>query len=240
MTVQGNRGAVLVVRAALALDRMDDVGMNRTGKNRQSGVVIGPILFVVAILAVLAMAIAAGSGSFTASTSSETAKAKASALIEIGQNLKIGFDRLTGSGIGYWDVVIDASNTTNAEDLFSPSGGGITPPSAKMWKSGEDWQYTMAGITSMGSCPKRVAVLRVDDATICSRLNDALGNGTTPGAENIGNPSDNADCIYIPTGLAQKMAGCYESNTSSHDGFFFYQVLGIDPENSNCAMECPK
>ena len=37
-----------------------------------AGIAIGPILFIIAILAILAAAIAAGSGSFTAGTTSES------------------------------------------------------------------------------------------------------------------------------------------------------------------------
>ena len=38
---------------------------------REVGIAIGPILFIIAILAILAAAIAAGSGSFTAPTATE-------------------------------------------------------------------------------------------------------------------------------------------------------------------------
>ena len=65
-----------------------------------AGIAIGPILFIIAILAILAAAIAAGSGSFTSGTTSESAKTKASALIQIGENLKVGMDRLIMEG-GY-------------------------------------------------------------------------------------------------------------------------------------------
>lgn len=37
----------------------------------------------------------------------ESNRTKAAALIEIGQNLKIGFDRIVGNGTDFADVVID-------------------------------------------------------------------------------------------------------------------------------------
>ena len=215
------------------------IGKDQEVKGCQRGIAIGPILFVIALLAVLASAVAAGSGSFTASTSSETAKAKASALIEIGQNLKMGFDRLMASGIAYGDVVINKYHTTEEDSLFSPMGGGIALPSESMGKSGAGWRYPYALMNSLGNyCPKRIAVIQVENATICSQLNDSLGNGTTPDAANVADPG--TACIGIPGSLAQKMAGCYESSTQGSSGFYFYQVLGIDPGEPSCAMNiCP-
>src|SRR5580704_8025887 len=96
----------------------------------EAGIAIGPILFIIAILAILAAAIAAGSGSFTAPTATEGAKTKASALIQLGDNLKMGMDRLTmENSIGWGGWNIGVNDTSNNNDLFSPLGGGISPPS---------------------------------------------------------------------------------------------------------------
>lgn len=99
---------------------------------RDDGIAIGPILFIIAVLGILASAIAAGSGSFTSSTTGESHRAKAAALIDIGQTLKIGFDRLMGNGTAFSDVVIDPEKTSDFEDLFSPIGGGVSAPSVTM------------------------------------------------------------------------------------------------------------
>src|ERR1700722_17739062 len=91
-----------------------------------AGIAIGPILFIIAILAILAAAIAAGSGSFSAPTSSESAKTKASAMIQVGDTLKIGMDRMTmENSIGWGGWNINTNDTSNTNDLFSPTGGGI-------------------------------------------------------------------------------------------------------------------
>src|SRR5689334_18647741 len=96
----------------------------------EAGIAIGPILFIIAILGILAAAIAAGSCSFTAGTIGESNSTKAAALIQIGENLKVGHDRITMEGsVATANVVIGTSNTTNAVDLFSPAGGGIALPS---------------------------------------------------------------------------------------------------------------
>src|ERR1700735_2281449 len=98
--------------------------------SRQAGIALGPILFIIAILAILAAAIAAGSGSFNASTNSEGNKAKASAIIQVGDNVRVGMDRLTmENGVAYNGWTISPGNTSNNIDLFSPSGGGVAPPS---------------------------------------------------------------------------------------------------------------
>src|SRR5580658_2534770 len=78
-----------------------------------AGIAIGPILFIIAILGILAAAIAAGSGSFTSGTTAESSKTKAAALIQIGENLKIGMDRLIMENeISVANVVIGVNNTS--------------------------------------------------------------------------------------------------------------------------------
>ena len=64
--------------------------------NNQRGIVIGPILAVVALLAVLASAIAAGSGSFNGDTSAVKAKAQATAILEYAHEVKFAVDRVLG------------------------------------------------------------------------------------------------------------------------------------------------
>src|SRR5580704_1567173 len=95
--------------------------LTRTRQPRNAGIALGPILFIIAILAILAAAIAAGSGSFNAPTATEGDKTKASALIEVGDNLKIGMDRMTmENGISWGGWNINSSSTSNNNDLFSP------------------------------------------------------------------------------------------------------------------------
>jgi hypothetical protein len=100
--------------------------------NRQAGIAIGPILFIVAIMAILATAIAAGSSTFATSSGGEANRTNSSALIQIGQNLKMGVDRITALGTPLTSVIINAVNTVNTVDLFSPSGGGLVAPSSTL------------------------------------------------------------------------------------------------------------
>jgi type II secretory pathway pseudopilin PulG len=108
--------------------------------NLQRGIAIGPILFVVALLAVLATAIAAGSGAFSGDTSAVKAKAQAAAILEYANEVKMAVDRVLGKGctetqISFENPVVTgwaAENYTNPNapsdkscHVFDVSGGGI-------------------------------------------------------------------------------------------------------------------
>lgn len=148
-----------------------------------AGIAIGPILFVIAVLGILAAAIAAGSGSFTTSTTGESNRTKAAALIEIGQNLKVGYDRIQVN-VDFANIVIDPEETSGTSDLFSPSGGGIAPPSSTMsacpsaattgCSAADGWNYPLIYMPNLGTqsatAGNRVAVLRVS-AGVCDEIN---------------------------------------------------------------------
>ncbi|MDD3183234.1 MAG: hypothetical protein PHD48_10595 [Alphaproteobacteria bacterium] len=203
-----------------------------------AGIAIGPILFIIAVLGILAAAIAAGSGSFTTGTAGESNKAKASALIDIGQNLKIGFDRITANGIPFADVVIGVDETEATEDLFSPSGGGITAPSTTMGDTPltDDWMYPLIRIKGIGTAAgQRVAVLKVT-VGVCDEINLktiglAAGTATTQTADLgdfSGDPDTKIDDYALwPTEFQGKPVGCVLNENVGSAGYFFYQVIGI-------------
>ena len=117
-----------------------------------AGIAIGPILFIIAILGILAAAIAAGSGSFTAGTSNETNRTKSAAIIQIGENLKVGMDRMMmENGIAYGGYTINASNSINNNDLFSPTGGGVSVPSDSMSNvvGTDHWLYPTGAVPEL-------------------------------------------------------------------------------------------
>lgn len=207
-----------------------------------AGIAIGPILFIIAVLGILAAAIAAGSGSFTAGTSTESNRAKAAALIDIGQNLKIGFDRILGMGVEFGEVIIDADQTTDAKDLFSPLGGGIVAPSTTMaadttTAAKDAWQYPTLTIPKLGTNNhSRTALLRVTKG-VCDDIN--LKVAALP-ADSVDADVDLGDfsTVYTtplavpawPTDLQGKTVGCVK-NTNDDTiaaGYYFYQVLGVE------------
>jgi hypothetical protein len=122
--------------------------MKQRTLNNQDGVALGPILFIIAVLAILAAAIAAGSGSFSGSTSRENAKIMASTILSQMNNLdncvamirSNGFDDtqldfslpantfLDGAG-GDWTLPTTsvAGCTSDACRVFKTAGGGCIP-----------------------------------------------------------------------------------------------------------------
>ncbi|QQR68550.1 MAG: hypothetical protein IPI58_06795 [Alphaproteobacteria bacterium] len=111
----------------------------------QRGIAIGPILYIVAILAVLVSAIAAGSGSFNSDTSAVKAKAQATAFLEYADEVKFAVDRVLGKGFTDTHVsfeetsglskrpngtIIDHTNPNCTQSdckVFNPEGGGVIP-----------------------------------------------------------------------------------------------------------------
>ena len=132
MTAQGNTGA------RLSRGPRFRQGWAKAGSMRnthQRGIAIGPILWVVAILAVLASAIAAGSGAFTGDTSAVKAKAQATAILGYVDELQIGVSRVLSRCP---DTQISLANSVDsgyAENPLAPAdkschvfdinGGGI-------------------------------------------------------------------------------------------------------------------
>jgi len=162
----------------------------RLGAN--AGIAIGPILFIIAILAILASAIASGSGSFTAGAAAEGNKTRASALIQIGENLRMGMDQIILSGGRSIDeVVINSANTSNNVDLFSPTGGGISVPSRTHANNPQIdiWYFPRGPVKGLGSLYGKevLAVLPVSRG-VCAELNNrSLGIAAIPGNLPLGN-----------------------------------------------------
>ncbi|MGE4351418.1 MAG: hypothetical protein AB7E52_04425 [Bdellovibrionales bacterium] len=203
-----------------------------------AGIAIGPILFIIAVLGILASAIAAGSGSFTTGTTGESNRAKATALIDIGQNLKLGFDRIIGNGIEFDNVVIDETKTDGDSDLFSPNGGGITAPSRTMGEtpSTDEWMYPLIVIPGIGtSSGQRVAVIKVSEG-VCDEINKktiALDTGTAKTEHaSLGDFSgDETSAIdnssSWPASFEGKPVGCVYNDNGTTTGYFYYQVIGV-------------
>jgi len=226
-------------------------GPKRMASN--AGIAIGPILFIIAILGILAAAIAAGSGSFTIGTSSEGNRTKSAALIQIGENLKIGMDRIVMSGgLDPTAVNTDTADTSGVADLFSPIGGGIAPPSVGMANdpSSDKWYFpqgVVAGIGTGGSNNSVIAVLPVSQG-VCAEINNrSVGVAIVPEAADLGDFTGNEvtgaawpDGTGTPvwptsatadpklTGVA---TGCVNNNatmtTAVSSPYFFYQIMAI-------------
>jgi hypothetical protein len=216
----------------------------------EAGIALGPILFIIAILAILAAAIAAGSGSFNASTNTEGNKAKASAIIQVGDNLKVGMDRLTmENGISYNGWTISPVNTSNNVDLFSPTGGSISPPSIAMAgnPASDNWYYPQGSIPNLGTWnatngnTMQLAVLNIAQG-VCAEINNrANGQAIAPTQNDLGNfavttatgniaTQTNANWPATNTAntnlnLYGRPIGCVGNSNAGSAGYFFYEVL---------------
>ena len=201
-----------------------------------AGIAIGPILFIIAVLGILAAAIAAGSGSFTTSTTGESHRTKAAALIDIGQNLKIGFDRILSNGTDFSAVIISPASTTLTTHLFSPIGGGITAPSKTMANAPttDDWDYPLIVVPGIGTTAgQRVAVIPVS-LGVCDEINvrmNAIAAGTaTTEADDLGDftaAAKNDQTATWPASLSGKSGGCVQNTNAASAGYYFYQVIGV-------------
>ncbi len=218
------------------------IARQRGGNRMRSdaGIAIGPILFIIAILAILAAAIAAGSGSFTSGTTSESDRTKSSALVQIGENLKIGMDRITMEG-GLTATTVDTNvmDTSETNALFSPTGGGISPPSVGMAADPlhDKWYFVSGPIQGLGTGAADVVAVLPVTAGVCAQVNGrTVGSAVAPGAEALGDfvagTLTGSTWPSTPP-LVGVSTGCvYNSDvTASPSGpttqYFFYQILSI-------------
>ena len=178
--------------------------MNLRTLNNQDGIALGPILFIIAILAILAGVIAAGSGAFNANTNTESVKSKAETLIQIGQNLQNGMQRLViENGVAPSGVSFDPTVTSGTNALFSPQGGGIISPSetalcASCYVAGATslWNYpgvTFHWILQFGNYPgfsstgnNSYAFFAPVDSATCTQINSLVNGIATPSGVNLG------------------------------------------------------
>ena len=195
----------------------------------QSGIAIGAILFIVALLAILAIAIAAGSSTFATNSSQETNRTNAAEMIQIGQNLKVGVDRIVALGTSLANVDINDANTSGNIALFSPNAGGLVPPSTTLSATpGTDtWIYTWGAVTNMGTTAlERIAALRVSSG-VCDQINTQAAGVATPGGADLGAIANATNFSAWPAGLAGHMVGCVNNTNATSTGTYFYQVLGV-------------
>ncbi|QQR68709.1 MAG: hypothetical protein IPI58_07660 [Alphaproteobacteria bacterium] len=172
----------------------------------ESGIAIGPILWVVAILAVLAAAIAAGSGVFNGDISAVKAKAQASAILEQANLLTIAVQRVVGHGctdtqISFENPMVSGYVNSNAPSdkschVFDVNGGGINFPTitASTSDTTDGGKFVFEGSATFHGLgeliPDLVGYLPIDSLDLCKQLNTGLGLGGYLGQDLYRNPSD--------------------------------------------------
>ena len=168
-------------------------------RTNQCGIAIGPILYIVAILAVLVSAIAAGSGEFNGDISAVSAKAQASAILGYAHEVKLGVDRVIAKGctdtqISFGNPFVSGYTNPNAPadkscHVFDVNGGGIVwknPPigANKILDGGGFWitdyvPYIIGGyaaIPNIGTNSNELVLyLPISEQKLCAAINNILG-----------------------------------------------------------------
>jgi hypothetical protein len=109
--------------------------------HHQSGIALGPILFLLAIIAIIAAAISIGSSGFNVSTVNEGAKVNASTIIQTGAALQdavrtvVVGNSCSPTQVNFANPVVSGYTNPNAPsdgscDVFGPNGGNMSFPMA--------------------------------------------------------------------------------------------------------------
>ena len=106
-----------------------------SGFRSETGIAIGPILFIIALLAIIATAIAAGSSSFSSGSDQEKARTYAGAILDYAASLRHAVQRVMANGCTENQISFEnpvASGYTNAAapadkhcHIFDIAGGGM-------------------------------------------------------------------------------------------------------------------
>jgi hypothetical protein len=157
-----------------------------------AGLALGPILFLIAILAVIAAVVSAGAGGFSANTSTEGGKITSSAIIQMGENLLNAVRLVNTHGcadtqINFNNPMISGYSNPNAPsdgscDVFGPNGGGMIFPTIKASTAEtEDNGYFVfegggASFVGLGNAANSslAAFLPIDSSDLCNSINQAL------------------------------------------------------------------
>jgi len=187
----------------------------------EKGFAIGPILLIVAILAVLTMAFASSNNSFTVSSSSQSNKVVASTVMGQGSDMRTAADRVISNGFLITDVTYTGAATQ--ADLFSVAGGGTAqpiPPAQALTSTSNNYSFIttakMNGVGTAGAASLAV-VLPIKQA-ICQQVDDVLfSNSTVPTATASANSLD-------LTGAAAAQ-GWQEGCIQSGGVYYYFKLL---------------
>lgn len=215
----------------------------RQPKHAQAGIAIGPILFIVAILAILVGAIAAGSGGFGSSTTDEAARVRASTIIQQAVSIKSAFDRVLVSGAVPSAVIAAEAPTTTTSPLalygvLVGTTAQIPPRDAVV--TGASWRFVVdADLPGIGAPGNNDAITIVEvSLPTCNALNELIfgrGQYVSPpaltGTVNVAiasiGPGDNVipatnafDSSVPPAAIQGRSSACVASG-----GYYYYQLL---------------
>ncbi len=218
------------------------------------GIAIGPILFVVAILAVLASAIAAGSGSFNSSTSQDSAKAMAQAIIQYGNRVKEATQRMLlvnncNCATMKWDsplITGDEMASLSARcNIYDLEGGGVTamklPDGALDASQSAQFQYgnylfgfSRNGVWPNGNVTKILFYAPWLRQDVCAEINrlvrkspsiETMSHSALMSLQSAGDCAPGVAFAFNNTAGAW-LEGCVEGANTTNFGPGYYQPSG--------------
>lgn len=259
--VDDNRASSLRYRYRLcrtattsAAGTTDIMACTRRGLHPQQGIAVAPILFVVALLAILATAIAAGSSTFSAGTDQEKARTFASAIIDDGINVRQAVMRVMALGctetqLNFYDIPYGGTNGNNASapgdkhcNIFDPAGGGLvyTPLLPAMCSPAGCTARSASGanvVPGVGTAnPDLIWMAYYIDTPICDQINALLGRVTDTGTSAVkwqwirGHIHDSADLLR----LLRRRPGRLPEASQRRDQHFLYGCVAALSSASSC------
>jgi hypothetical protein len=214
--------------------------------HHQSGIALGPILFLLAIIAIIGGVIAAGAGGFTGSTTTPSASTMAAVIIQESEQVQSAVQMLMANGcsetqLNFYEAFFAGTNNPNAPsngscNVFDPRGGAmlyVPPPISACFPGGTCKQTAADGnvIPGVGTgLPQAVWIAYNLTRAVCDQINAQLGQTTIvfSGAGGIGDdgydgtfPLGYATLNSVYTGLT---AACIVNVNTQYQGLF-YRVL---------------
>ncbi len=183
--------------------------------NNQDGIALGPILFIIAILAILAGAIAAGAGGFTANTNNDGAKASAHAIMQFSDQVAGAVQRVMAENgcldtqVNFNNPIVSGYANPNAPidhscDIFDPRGGGlvfVNPPAGTTRTNAKDdgtYDFLADEVSGwggyaycIGSCTQELMIELQVAPAVADALRTILGQSTfiSSGGSHNGGPN---------------------------------------------------
>lgn len=145
-----------------------------------AGIAIGPILFIVAIIAVLVAALSSGNNGFS-NTSAERYRTRVAPLIQQGVNFKMATETLMTYGITESQLIVSQSFSTasGVNALFAPTGGTLIPqiPPIEVTGTGASWVFAInQNMEGLGVAANNdvVAYIQIINAAMCKIINQIV------------------------------------------------------------------
>jgi len=196
--------------------------------NKQAGFAIGPVLVVVALIAIIGAAFTASNRGTSSNTSNESAKANAGLIAQQAASLKSGFERYVSDGVDITTIELTTTPSAGGKTaLFDPVKGYAVAQQPPRQGSTGAWSIASYALPGVGTTTADLVLsLNGINKLTCSRLNNALANADASlDASTYGSLATNTVTAGAGTVNASgAMEGCVASGTD----YVFYTVVRVN------------